>query len=239
MRWKSAAVTHVGQRRKLNEDAFLEHPDVGVWAVADGMGGHDGGEVAARAVIDALGPIASNERLGVVEALLEQGLQAANQELSQANAQREGRRVMGTTVVAAAAGDERCALVWVGDSRAYRLREGELERLTHDHSLVQEMVDRGELNADEAEHHPSANVITRAVGVAERLQVAHRTIGVMPRDRLLLCSDGLYKDVAEEAIQALLGRGSPTECATALLNAALEGGGRDNITLVIIDFIGG
>jgi protein phosphatase len=144
-------------------------------------------------------------------------------------------RTMGSTVVVMIAGSGYGACVWAGDSRLYRLRDGQLESLSRDHSQVQRLVDAGVLSAEEAESHPNANVITRAVGGAAALVVDVVMFDVLPADRFLLCSDGLYNELSAADIAATLGQGSVSECAQSLLGQAINNGARDNVSVIVLE----
>ena len=231
----SVSRSHTGGR-ELNEDRVLERSDVGLWAVADGMGGHRAGDVASGLVVEALGQVAS---FGSGYAYLNDvsaRLQAVNSDLLKRSGGGAGRPgLMGSTVVAFLAHEGYYACVWAGDSRAYLLRGGRLTRLTHDHSLVQEMVDSGALPAQEAHRHPRANVITRAVGVAAPLQLDRRHAAIEPGDIFLLCSDGLTGTMHDEEIEERLLRPGLARAADDLLGLALGRGARDNVSLVLVE----
>jgi len=226
--WYSCAQTNVGHVRKINEDAFLDGREQGLWAVADGMGGHSRGDRASQAIIESLqtfrpGPVAIDS----VEDLLKR--------LNEANAFCRGEaagKVMGSTVAALYLHEQSGFVLWAGDSRIYRHRQGEFSQLTDDHSLVQELHRLGELTAEEAEEHPSANVITRAIGVADDIEVQVRQVDLLPGDRFLICSDGLFKDVKPFEVDANLALPSPRQALSQLMNLALRRGGTDNVTAV-------
>ncbi|NND89395.1 MAG: serine/threonine-protein phosphatase, partial [Granulosicoccus sp.] len=186
-RWFSCAASHLGHVRKINEDAFMDAREQSLWVVADGMGGHSRGDRASQSIIEALHtfePLANP--LDSVDDLLSR-LNQANDTCRQA---AQGQ-VMGSTVAALYLHEDRGYVLWAGDSRIYRHRHGDFAQLTDDHSLVQELHRLGELTADEAENHPSSNVITRAIGVADDIEVQVRQVDLEPGDRFLLCSDGL------------------------------------------------
>ncbi|MEM1435666.1 MAG: protein phosphatase 2C domain-containing protein [Pseudomonadota bacterium] len=234
--WRSAALTHPGKVRRLNEDEYLDRPGDGLWAVADGMGGHHAGDVASRKVVEALArvpPSTSLEQL--IDACLV-NLKAANLDLYLAG-QGEGNKLSGATVVALLCHGEDAALLWAGDSRAYRLRgrgqQAKLEQLTTDHSRVAELVKRGELAEADAESHPDANVITRAVGVREGLELESKRLIVEPGDTFLLCSDGLSRYVGPADLATALEETMVASAARALQETALESPARDNITVVV------
>jgi serine/threonine protein phosphatase PrpC len=229
-RWFSCAYTDVGHVRKINEDAFLDAQEQGLWAVADGMGGHSRGDRASQSIIDALQNFkASPASLDSVNDLL-QRLSAANEECrSLANGQ-----VMGSTVATLYLDTNTAHILWAGDSRVYLYRRGQFSQLTDDHSLVQELHRLGELTADEAENHPSSNVITRAIGVAEEIEIQVRQMDVQPGDRYLLCSDGLFKDVKQSEVAENLALPSPRQALEKLVKLALRRGGTDNVTGIVV-----
>lgn len=232
--FRSCAATHVGLVRTRNEDNFVNRPDLGVWAVADGAGGHQAGDVAARMVTDALNNVPGG--LGAAELLAEVRLRItlAHDNIRAEAVRRGAQAILATTIVALLAHREHFACLWAGDSRAYLLRAGKLSLVTHDHSLVQELVDAGALSPEEARVHPRSNVITRAVGAdVSILELDKKSDRLRFGDRFLLCSDGLSKTVPEGDITRLLGTddGSPAE---GLVAAALDRGADDNVTAVTV-----
>ena len=237
--FRSGAATHAGTANRLNEDAFVNRPDLGLWAVADGAGGHESGEVASAEVAGLLQTIDAG--LSAAEMLVEvrSRLEAAHARLH-AEASRHGDGAMvATTVVVLLARDDHFACLWAGDSRAYLLRDHTLTKITRDHSLVQALVESGTISEAEAIGHPQANVITRAVGAdSDVLELEKRTGQLMAGDRLLLCSDGLSKTLPEERLAELLA-GDDATGAARLVMAALAAQATDNITAVTIDFSAG
>lgn len=233
MGFECAARTHVGLKRKINEDSVLVDTDRGLWAVADGMGGHDAGEVASAMVVDALKSLPVVADLDELAALAEQALRNVNLELIGLARSNGSNRTIGTTVVGLAVADGQFRCFWSGDSRAYRMRDGEIRRLSRDHSLVQQLVDSGMLKPDEAEHHENANVITRAVGVAEDFKVDVVAGDARSGDQFLLASDGLTRVVDDDEIAMELYRGSTDQAADNLIQAVLARGAPDNVTLIV------
>ncbi|HTW70243.1 MAG TPA: protein phosphatase 2C domain-containing protein [Acetobacteraceae bacterium] len=236
VRLRSWAMTHPGPKRKHNEDAYVDRPDIGVWAVADGAGGHHAGEVAAgmiREALEAIPPeLSASELLAQVRGRIVQ-----THEWLRAEAERRGPDVViASTVVVLLARNEHFACLWAGDSRAYLLRDGALQQITRDHSLVQELVDSGMIRPEEAEHHPRANVITRAVGAELDEFVLDKVSGpIRPGDRFLLCSDGLSKTLPPAELAALLGETDGVPPAESLIAAALAMNVSDNVTAVTIE----
>lgn len=231
--WISAGITHRGAVRQLNEDAYLDRPDIGLWAVADGMGGHAAGDFASRLVVQALEGAAQQKYLGQTITSLRNSLAEANRRLC-GEAQQRGVAVIGCTVAALAAVPGHCVLLWAGDSRIYRLRKGNLQQLSRDHSYVQELVDRGLLSPDSAETHPAGNIVTRAVGAAATLEVDTQICEIQSGDYYLLCTDGLTKEVPENEIAELLGQSAVDELPRVLVDQACQRGGRDNVTAVVV-----
>lgn len=229
-----SATTHVGRVRRVNEDAILATPETRVWAVADGMGGHAAGDVASRIVIDQLAMLPEGLSPGELMQSVREALHRAH---AQIRAEARARHVdtMGTTVVTLVLADGHFVAFWAGDSRLYRFRDGEVELLTTDHSAVADLVTAGEITWDEAERHPLSNMVTRAVGVGDVLELDKIRGEVRRGDRFLLCSDGLSKYAGFDALRRLVPR-APIETVTdTLLNRALEGGASDNVSIIVVD----
>jgi PPM family protein phosphatase len=225
-----AGATDVGRQRQTNEDDFVESPPF--FAVADGMGGAKAGEVAARIAAEAF----EQERGGdePPEAQLERIARAANRRIYELATKDESRRGMGTTLTAVRVGDREVSIGHVGDSRAYRFREGRLEQLTRDHSLVAELERTGQISPEAAENHPQRSIITRALGPEPDVEVDTYTVPVRAEDVFLLCSDGLTGMLSDEEVGSILGRAASLEdAAEALVRAANQSGGKDNITVVL------
>jgi protein phosphatase len=226
-----AAQTNVGRVRALNEDSLLALPPL--YAVADGLGGHQAGEVASALAIDKLRDTAPRDAdaLGLARAV-----QVANQAVINAAGEGIGREGMGTTMTAVMVEDGRAVLAQVGDSRAYLLRNRVLTQITEDHSVVGAMVRSGHITVEEARQHPQRSVITRALGSDPNLSVDSFEISVLQGDRLLLCSDGLTGMVDDAHIAEILtGSLDPNQAAEALIEAANEAGGVDNISVIVVD----
>jgi serine/threonine-protein phosphatase Stp1 len=237
--FRSCAATHAGAANRLNEDAYVNRPDLGLWAVADGAGGHASGEIASAEVAGLLQSIDAG--LSASEMLVEvrSRLEAAHARLHNEASRHGSGAMVATTVVVLMARDDHFACLWAGDSRAYLLRGHSLTRITRDHSLVQVLVENGTISEAEAARHPQANVITRAVGAdIDLLELDKRTGQLQAGDRLLLCSDGLSKTLPEELLAELLS-GDDDAAAERLVTAALMAQGTDNITAVTIDFNAG
>jgi len=223
--------TDTGRQRRVNEDAF--HARAPLFIVADGMGGAQAGEVASGTAVEMIpGEIASDG--GSVEQLLADAVQAANARIHELSVSDDERAGMGTTLTAAWVGEKEVTLVHVGDSRCYRWRDGGLERLTDDHSLVEEMVRQGRLTPEEAAVHPQRSIITRALGPEDVVEPDTLTVPARGGDLFLLCSDGLTSMIGEDEIAAVLASTDDIEAAgRALVDRANEAGGKDNITVVL------
>jgi PPM family protein phosphatase len=228
------AASDVGRARERNEDSYLAMPPV--YIVADGMGGHRGGNVASSLAMQVMSGLADG---GGSQMLAEQVRQANHAILERSRADRD-LQGMGTTITATYFENGTVHLAQVGDSRAYLLRGGQLSQVTTDHTLVHEMVIRQQITPEEAEHHPQRSILTRALGVDEGVEVDEFDIEAQAGDRLLLCSDGLHSMVGDQVIhQVLQDEPSPQAAADRLVALANEAGGLDNITVVIMEFAQG
>ena len=234
MGFECVSKTHVGLRRKVNEDSMAVRTDRGLWAVADGMGGHDAGDVASAKVTEAIVKLPVVYGLDdLVEGAIVQ-LQKVNRELIDLARSSAATGSIGSTVVGLAIANGQYRCFWAGDSRAYRIRDGRIAQLSRDHSLVQDLVDAGMLAPEEAHNHPNANVITRAVGVAEELRVDIASGDAVPGDRFLLASDGLTRLVPDEELAAVLTSRPAEAAAEELVNTVLARGAPDNIAMIIV-----
>jgi len=230
--WTSYAVSHVGTVRKINEDACLNRPARGIWAVADGMGGHSAGDVASRQIVEALDRIPAEGRLSMFAAAVEDALREVNTNLIRL-AEESDKHTIGSTVAVLLIRGRHAICVWAGDSRIYRMRKGRMEQLTQDHAMVEDMVEAGLISRVEAENHPQANRITRAVGAMDELFVDMDIHELQPGDRFLLCSDGLYKDASENDLAKILRRKGDT--AKAAVDLALQHNARDNVSVITVN----
>jgi serine/threonine protein phosphatase PrpC len=231
------SATDVGRVRSGNEDAFLAR--LPVLAVADGMGGHAAGEVASALTVAALSELVGRSGLAVEDVVRQLG--RANATILASAREHPEQEGMGTTVAGVALldgadGDPRWAVFNVGDSRVYEHDGSGLTQVTVDHSLVQELVEAGVLSAEQAARHPSRNVVTRSLGREPMVDVSVATLPCRPGQRLVVCSDGLSDELTPAALDAVL-RSAPgaEQAATALVQAALEAGGHDNVTVLVID----
>ncbi len=224
----------VGCKRRLNEDSYLARADIGLWVVADGMGGHAAGDFASQTICSRLDEVVQPAEPSAFLQAVAARIQVAHQELRAEAERRGGGGVIGSTVVALLAAQGHFACLWAGDSRLYLLRDGALRQVSKDHSLVQQMVDNGDLAAEEAESHPHANVVTRAVGAVDVLELERRHEPLRDGDVLLLCSDGLTGLMADREIEAVL-RQSPDQAGVdQMIATALERGAPDNVTIIMV-----
>ncbi len=229
-----AGVTHTGRRREINQDAVLaQYP---LFIVADGMGGHIGGEIASASAVDRLHAVADTG--AVSTKAIENALANAVKDIAaRPDATDEAT---GTTVTGLFLDTDGEELTWValniGDSRVYLSRDGSISQVTTDHSVVQELIASGKLSPEEAENHPYGNVITRALGPSESVTPDYVRLDVVDGDRFVVCSDGLTKELTDFGIQHFLNEhADPADAVAAMMEAALENGGRDNISIIVLD----
>lgn len=231
--WTSSACSDVGAVRELNEDAYLERPDLGLWLVADGMGGHFAGDVASQMVVSAMQGLEPPKSLSRFVEAVEQRLIETNARLRE-YAEREETHTIGSTVVAMLIHGEHAVCLWAGDSRMYRYRKGRFEQISQDHALVEELVERGVLTPEQAIDHPHGNLVTRAVGAADTLFVDIEIIPLEAGDLFILCSDGLEREVAEEEMAHMATDRDTSRLSHALLERALAHGASDNVTVITV-----
>ena len=234
LRFECVARTHAGCKRKINEDAMLSRPDLGLWAVADGMGGHDAGEVASALVVDMLQKAPTRPELSARIDAARVALHTANRQLLSMAESGGDKRTIGSTVVLLAVDAASFACLWAGDSRAYLVRDGVLEQLTHDHSLVQQLVDSGDIDPKSAAQHPNANIILRAVGAAPDLDIDGIEGSVSAGDVFLLASDGLTRLIGDQELLEVLRMPDMEAAADRLMNLSLDRKAPDNVTFVLV-----
>jgi PPM family protein phosphatase len=236
MKLRAGVRSDIGRSRDRNEDSYLVREPL--FVVADGMGGHRGGDVASSMTLETLKdmPLPDEDRL---HALVEEIKKANHAVLERGEADRN-LRGMGTTVTGILAEDAKAHVVHVGDSRAYLLRDGVLQQLTEDHTLVQRMVREGRITRDQANTHPQRSILTRALGVDQDVDVEQLTLDIHPGDRVLLATDGLTGMIGEDRIREILeGEADPQAACDRLVDAANQAGGEDNITVIVLDFLDG
>ena len=231
---ETGCISHTGKVRKANEDNFILRPEFGLWAVADGMGGHENGALASTTVVGALEGVGATSSASELLAMLEASVIKANDSL-RAEIRRRGA-TMGATLVVLLIHQRHFACLWSGDSRIYLVRGGHIAQVSRDHTEVQDMVDRGLLTPDEAKRSPRRHVITHAIGVHERPELDLENGEIADGDAFLLCSDGLTEHVTDaEILQAVEAGGAQAAC-DALLALTLERGARDNVTIVVVRY---
>jgi type VI secretion system protein ImpM len=225
--WQSWSATDTGKRRKYNEDALLDKPELGLWAVADGMGGHEAGDVASQLIVDSLNKL-SLETASLEAAIhsVKQCLQQVNSELQEFARLEYKHNIVGSTVVVLLCEPHRCAVLWAGDSRLYRLRADTLQQLTKDHCPENEGISGSTFK--------TSNIITRAVGAANELEIDCELFDVMQGDLFLLCTDGLDKEVSFAEIEFIMKTYAHEDIQNILINKVLERGARDNISVIIV-----
>lgn len=234
--WRSAACTDQGKVRERNEDAILECPQQGLWAVADGMGGHRAGDIASQMIVTSLGELTQaqtfDQRLDAVRQCLHWLNRRMGQELTVSDQLADN--LMGSTVVALLLEGKRGACVWAGDSRCYLWRGRQLYQLSRDHSLQQQLMDEHAMSSEQALAQPGARALTRAIGASEHLNLSVVELEVLPDDVFLLCSDGLYQNLSHSEMGNALSLISPQVALARLFDGVLRGDARDNISAVVI-----
>jgi serine/threonine protein phosphatase PrpC len=235
--YRSAARTHVGAVRERNEDAVLDRAEIGLWAVADGAGGHQRGDYASGRIITALSEVIPPPSAAVLIDDVRTCLGRINRELRAKAADIGPQAMICSTVIVVLIADARSCCLWAGDSRCYLLRAGGLQQISHDHSYVQNLVDRGEIGPEAAADHPLANVVTNMLGAGDGFALEERWDRLVPGDILLLCSDGLCRALADPDIAAIL-RDHPVEAAAdRLIESAVSRSAKDNVSVVVIAYL--
>ncbi|RDJ24975.1 serine/threonine-protein phosphatase [Bosea caraganae] len=233
--FETGAVSHAGRVRKANEDHLVTRPEFGLWAVADGMGGHENGALASATVAAALEGIGAASSAPDLLARLEEGVLKANAELREI-IEAKGGAPMGSTLVVLLVHERHFACVWSGDSRIYLVRAGRILQVSHDHTEVQDMVDKGVLTPDEAKRSPRRHIITHAIGVHDQPELDLNNGELESGDTFVLCSDGLTEHVADEEILLAVREAAPQAACDALLALTLERGARDNVTVIVVRY---
>ncbi|WP_311968406.1 serine/threonine-protein phosphatase [Pseudomonas baltica] len=234
--WRSAGRTDPGKVRARNEDAFLDTPERGLWVVADGMGGHQGGDIASRLIVDSLAELILSDDFDERVTQLRQCLHWLNRKLGQELTMLPDRAdsIIGSTVVLLSVHGKRAVCIWAGDSRCYLWRGKRLYQLSRDHSLQQQYMDEQQMSAEQARRQPGAHALTRAVGVGPELKLEVLELEVSPGDAFLLCSDGLYHSISGEALGNALSLTLPRVALDRLFDKALRGKASDNLTAVVV-----
>jgi protein phosphatase len=242
--FRCAGLSHIGKVRQENEDTFIMDSELGLFLVSDGMGGHRGGEIASKIVIEDL-PVMIEVRLDklkvgspvTIRSLFRKAIVEQSRQLHLEGTSETGYKDMGATLVAALLRNNRAYIANLGDSRIYRFRNRRLLQLTKDHSVVSELLDRGKIKPEEAENHESQGEITHYIGMEDKAGPHIRSFQLKKGDRLLLCTDGLTDEIDDNAIADILaGKQDCTKACQALVDAANAAGGQDNITVIIVDW---
>jgi protein phosphatase len=231
--FETGVASHVGLVRQRNEDGYLIQPESGLWAVADGMGGHEGGSIASSTVISSLQSIGFPASAPDLLARFEDRVLRANRRLKRTSEEHGG--VMGATVAALLAHDGYFACIWSGDSRVYLVRSGRITQLSRDHTEAQELVEQGVLSREEARSWPGSNVVTRAIGVFDDVELELEHGILQAGDRFVICSDGLTAHVEDREIMERVASLVPQQACDALVALTLARGATDNVTIVIVD----
>lgn len=235
MSFRTTSFTHRGGVREHNEDAFLDAAEAGVWVVADGMGGYQAGDIASQLTCDTVGRELRRFNNVMSVGDLERALTEANTRIRQYSREQLENQTLGSTVVALFIENGRYHLFWAGDSRCYLFRNQSAEQISRDHSQVADMVDQGLLEPAEAERHPLAHVITRALGVDDGIVLDYRSGETDEGDTFLLCSDGVSKEFSSEDLSSFLSEGQIEEAGQAIMHSALVNKCNDNITCIIVN----
>lgn len=234
IKWITSADTNVGMVRKINEDSIMSKPEIGLWAVADGMGGYEAGDVASNMIVSSLSELDKHEYLdSFVDDIEDKIIDANNRILEYSEIMHDGR-TLGSTIISLLIKGQVGVCLWAGDSRLYLLRNNRLQQISRDHSHVQELLDQGSISEEDAINHPDSNVITRAVGTSKELYVDIKAFNVQVGDTFLLCSDGLYNAVDEREIEQHMRSHDTDDAVKQMIVKALENGAPDNVSIVMV-----
>jgi protein phosphatase len=231
--WISVAETNIGTVRKVNEDHYLQAPDATVWCVADGMGGHARGDVASQMITQQLQRLISQCESAPLVPQIISCIQSVNNHL--VTLSKVHNKIIGSTVAVLLFENQKAHCIWAGDSRIYRLRNKQIQRITRDHSQVEDMIDEGLIKPEEAESHPNSNIITRAVGASSELELEIRSYELELSDKFILCSDGLNNVLSDDELEQYLLTTPLNELTATLIETALARQARDNITVLVVE----
>jgi len=233
--FETGAGTHVGNVRQHNEDRFLSKPQAGIWAVADGMGGHEAGELASQTIVESLDAIEAPASAAELLALCEQQIVEANKRLREVSRTRGGA-VVGATIAVLLAYERHFACIWSGDSRIYVVRAGTISQLSRDHTEVQRLLAEGAITPEEARNWPNTNVITRAIGVFDSPELELSSGALESGDSFVICSDGLTQHIKDEEILKHVSSSGSQQACDALIALTLERGAYDNVTVIVVRY---
>lgn len=234
IQWVCASATNVGTVREVNEDAVSELPEIGLWTVADGMGGHDAGNVASRMIVESLSDLSRPDALSEFVDSVENQILDVNYRLLEYSEIMLDGRTIGSTFISFMLYEQVGVVLWMGDSRLYLYRGQEFIQLSRDHSHVVELLQTGVITEEEAINHPESNIITRAVGTSDEAYVDMDVFNVQLGDVFLLCSDGLYNAVDPESITEIISNAEPEKAVTDLIDEALANNASDNVSVIVI-----
>ena len=234
--FETGAGTHVGNVREHNEDRFLSKPQAGIWAVADGMGGHEAGELASQTIVESLNAIEAPSSASELLLQCEQQIVRANERLREVSRTRGGA-VLGATIALLLAYERHYACIWSGDSRIYVVRRGNIQQLSRDHTEVQQLLAQGAITPEEAKNWPNSNVVTRAIGVFDSPELELSSGPLEPGDSFVVCSDGLTQHVSDEEILKQVSSHGSQQACDALIALTLERGARDNVTVIVVRYV--
>lgn len=226
--------THQGNVRTLNEDSILSRPEAGLWVVADGMGGHEAGEVASQMLVEDLKALPHRAYVSDFVDDVEDILLLVNQKLRTHSIENLNGSTVGSTVACLILSGAIGVVLWVGDSRLYRFRHGQLEQLTKDHSEVQAQIDRGILSEEQAENSSIKNMLSRAIGAFDKVDVDVNVFPINTDDLFLLCSDGLYNELSAKTLEKILASGSLTKISDKLMSECLSNEAKDNVSFIVV-----
>jgi serine/threonine protein phosphatase PrpC len=232
--WTSSAITHIGKVRKINQDAYVNLPDNRLWAVADGMGGHEAGEFASAAIVDALSQLQPSKTLGGTVNTIYAQLDSVNRELVDMASTMGNHAVIGSTVAILLAQRQHFICLWSGDSRIYLLRKGQLKQLSRDHNYASKLLNDG-YDWEQANNQLFSQSLIHATGVESELYLEAQIQQLQPGDKFLLCSDGLTKEVSDTDIESVLNTQALEQAVAQLLLQTLTAGARDNVTIVAVE----
>ena len=232
--FSSVEKTHQGNVRTLNEDSMLSRPDAGLWVIADGMGGHEAGEVASQMIVSDLESLPYRAYVSDFVDDVEDTLLLVNQKLRKHSVENLNGLTVGSTVACLILREAIGVVLWVGDSRLYRLRDGQLEQLTKDHSEVQAQIDSGLLTPEQAEHSSIKNMLSRAIGAFDELDVDVNAFPINNSDIFLLCSDGLYNELSVNELQQILNNGKLNKIPDKMMGECLNKEAKDNVSFIVV-----
>lgn len=233
-RYKVVWRTHIGLVRNINEDRVLANAEQGVFAVSDGMGGHARGDIAAQMVVDALSEVTASPRHDETTEASCQAIERANKNICERALQQSLDASMGTTVAALIISDFAYSCIWVGDSRIYLMRDNRLIRLTTDHSVTQDLIDRKVIQESERNSHPQASVITRAVGISSSLDISRAHGRAQSNDLFFICTDGICGMLNDDEIARILSESDESKAANCFIEAVIKQGAKDNLSFLMV-----